>query len=285
MYRHLATQEEIDREYNPRIGVDDVDGIVRGWKERSAVTRAGNAGWLRRSYGATLAEYLDIFPAAAPNAPVHVFIHGGYWRAFSAEDFSFIAGSGLAGDVTTVVVNYELCPKVRIAEIVRQVRAAVAWVWHNAAAFGADRDRIAVSGHSAGGHLVGRLIATPWQRDYGLPPDFLKGACAISGLFDLEPLRWSWLQPSVQFTAEDVLTESPIRHLPADPLPVLAAVGGLESAEFHRQTESYAEALRQAGGSAQTLDIAGRNHFTVLDDLAAPEGPLWRAVEDMLKPS
>lgn len=282
MYRHLKTQEEIDREYNPRLSVSDVDSTVQGWKDRSAATRAGNGNRLRRGYGATLAEYLDIFPAHAPDAPVHIFIHGGYWRAFSAEDFSFIADSGMARGAATVIVNYELCPKVQIAEIVRQVRAAVAWVWHNAAQFGADRDRIAVSGHSAGGHLAGRLIATPWERDYGLPPDTIKGACAISGLFDLEPLRWSWLQPAVQFTADDILSESPIRHLPITPTPVLAAVGGLESAEFHRQTEAYAEALAHAGSPARTLDVPGRNHFTILDDLAAPDGPLWLAVEEML---
>jgi|tagenome__1003787_1003787.scaffolds.fasta_scaffold20799777_3 arylformamidase len=282
MYRHLTTQEEIDREYNPRLIVTDVDSIVKGWQDRSAATRANTANRVRRTYGATLAEYLDIFPADKPNAPIHVFIHGGYWRAFSADDFSFIADSGLARGATTIVVNYELCPKVGVAEIVRQVRAAVAWVWHNAPEFGADRDRIAVSGHSAGGHLVGRLIATPWKRDYGLPPDILKGCCAISGLFDLEPLRWSWLQPIVQFTGDDILNESPIRHPPLSPMPVLAAVGALESAEFHRQTDAYAEALHQSGTPAQTLDLPGRNHFTVLDDLAVPDGPLWRAVEDML---
>ena len=282
MYRHLTTQEEIDREYNPRLIVTDVDTIVKGWKDRSAATRARTGDRLRRAYGATLAEYLDIFPAGTPNAPIHIFIHGGYWRAFGADDFSFIADSRLARGATTVIVNYELCPKVRITEIVRQVRAAVAWVWRNAPELGADRDRIAVSGHSAGGHLVGRLIATPWERDYGLPPDTLKGACAISGLFDLEPLRWSWLQPAVQFSGDDILNESPIRHLPSTATPVLAAVGALESREFHRQTDAYAEALRQSGTPVQTLDLPGRNHFAVLDDLAAPEGPLWLAIEDML---
>ena len=282
MYRHLTTQEEIDREYNPRLIVTDVDTIVKGWKDRSAATRARTGDRLRRAYGATLAEYLDIFPAGTPNAPIHIFIHGGYWRAFGADDFSFIAGSGLARGATTVIVNYELCPKVRITEIVRQVRAAVSWVWRNAPELGADRDSIAVSGHSAGGHLIGRLLATPWERDYGLPPDTLKGACAISGLFDLEPLRWSWLQPAVQFSGDDILNESPIRHLPSTATPVLAAVGALESREFHRQTDAYAEALRQYGTPVQTLDLPGRNHFTVLDDLAASEGPLWVAIEDML---
>jgi arylformamidase len=282
MYRHLTTQEEIDREYNPRLSVPDVDRIVADWAERSAATRSRVGNRVRRSYGATLAEYLDIFPADAPDAPVHVFIHGGYWRAFSADDFSFIADSGLASGATTVVVNYELCPKVRIAEIVRQVRAAMAWVWHNAPDFGADRGRIALSGHSAGGHLVGRLIATPWERDYGLPSDFIKGACAISGLFDLEPLRWSWLQPSVQFSDDDILNESPIRHLPQAAIPVLAAVGALESTEFLRQTRDYAEALRGSGVPAQALQVPGRNHFTVLDDLADAQGPLWRAIDDMM---
>jgi arylformamidase len=283
MYRHLTTQEEIDREYNPRLSVPDVDRIVAGWVERSAATRDHVGNRVRRSYGATLAEYLDIFPADAPNAPIHVFIHGGYWRAFSADDFSFIADSGMASGATTVVVNYELCPRVRITEIVRQVRAAMAWVWHNAPDSGADRGRIVVSGHSAGGHLVGRLIATPWERDYGLPAGIIKGACAISGLFDLEPLRWSWLQPSVQFSGDDILNESPIRDLPPTAIPVLVAVGADESAEFRRQTCFYADALREAGIPAETLEAVGRNHFTVLDDLAVADGPLWRAIEAMVR--
>jgi arylformamidase len=282
MYRHLTSQDAIDREYNPRLLVSDMGAVVAGWAERSAGTRRTRGHRLRRSFGPTLAEYLHVFPADVPNAPIHVFIHGGYWRAFSADDFSFVAEAGLSQGVTTVVINHDLCPRVRIAEITRQARAALAWVWHNAADFGGDRHRIVVSGHSAGGHLAARLLATDWERIYGLPADVIKGALPISGLFDLEPLRWSWLQPVLQLTGDDVAGESPIRRLPSRPVSVVAAVGGLESAEFHRQTTDYAAALTAAGSTAEVLDVAGRNHFTILDDLADPSGPLWLAVERLL---
>ncbi|UEM06104.1 alpha/beta hydrolase [Skermanella rosea] len=283
MYRHLTTQDEIDREYNPRLIASDVDRVVAGWAERSAATRDACPNRLRRSFGPTLAECLHVFPAGAPGAPIHVFVHGGYWRAFGADDFSFIADSGLERGVATVVVNYDLCPRVRIPEITRQVRGALAWVWHNAAEFGGDRGNIVVSGHSAGGHLVGRLLATNWVRDYGLPADLIKGALPISGLFDLEPLRWSWLQPTIQLTGDDILTESPIRRLPPVPIPVVAAVGGAESEEFRRQSRAYADALRAEESTADVLEVAGRDHFTILDDLADADGPLWREAERMLK--
>ena len=114
MYRHLTTQDEIDREYNPRLIASDVDRVVAGWIERSAATRDACPNRLRRSFGPTLAECLHVFPAGGPGAPIHVFVHGGYWRAFGADDFSFIADSGLRQGVATVVVNYDLCPRVRI---------------------------------------------------------------------------------------------------------------------------------------------------------------------------
>ena len=165
MYRHLTTQDAIDRAYNPRLGVPDAEGLMAAWGRRSEEARGKLGGRLGLPYGPTLAEYVDVFPATRPNAPVHLFIHGGYWRAFTARDFSFIAEGPVARGVCTVVVNYALCPQVGITEIVRQCRAALAWTWHNIAGFGGDPNRIGVSGHSAGGHLTARLLATAWQRD------------------------------------------------------------------------------------------------------------------------
>lgn len=279
MYRHLATQEEIDREYNPRLGVPDVDALIAAWAERSARTRQRLGGRIGSRYGPTLAEHVDVFPATNDRAPVHVFLHGGYWRAFSSTDFSFVAESALARGHAAVIVNYALCPAVTITEIVRQARAAVAWVWNNATSFGGDRERITLSGHSAGGHLAARVIAARWQRDYGIADDAVKGVVAISGLFDLEPLRWSWLQPTLQLSGDEILAQSPIRHLPPARVPVVAAVGGHESAEFRRQSREYAAALETRHGGAEYLEVAGRHHFDVLDDLADPDGVLWRRVE------
>lgn len=274
MYRHLATQDEIDQEYNPRLLVPDAEALSAGWATRSAEARAKLGGRLGMKYGPTLAEYVDVFPATRPNAPVHVFVHGGYWRAYTARDFSFVAEGPVARGCCTVIVNYALCPQVSITEIVRQARAALAWTWANAADVGGDRNGITVSGHSAGGHLVARLLATAWQRDYGIPDDVIKAALPVSGLFDLEPVRRSWLQPLLQISGDEVLAESPMRHLPGRPVPMTVAVGAAESTEFRRQSRDYA-----AAAGATFLEVEGRNHFDILDDLASPYGRLWRTVE------
>jgi arylformamidase len=276
MYRHLTTQDDIDREYNPRLGVPDAEALMAAWTQRSEEARRKLGGRLGIPYGPTLAEYVDVFPASRPNAPVHLFVHGGYWRAFTARDFSFIAEGSVARGCCTVVMNYALCPQVSITEIVRQTRAALAWTWAHAAEFGADPQRISVSGHSAGGHLVARLLATAWQRDYGIPDDVIKAALPISGLFDLEPIRWSWLQPTLQLSGDEILAQSPMRHLPTHPVPLAVAVGGAESAEFRRQSADYAAAT-----GAKLLEVEGRHHFNVLDDLASPYGRLWRTVESL----
>ncbi len=275
MDRPPPPQEEIDRLYNPRLGVPDVAGIVRGWNARSARTRATLPARLGEPYGPTLAETVDVFPAREPGSPVHLFLHGGYWRAFSSRDFSFVAEAAAARGWATVVVDHALCPRVTLPEIVRQARAALAWTWRNAERFGGDRERILVSGHSAGGHLAARLLATPWERDYGLPAAPIRAALPLSGLFDLEPLRWSWLQPVLQLTGETILAESPLRHPPSVPVPVAVAVGGAESAAFRDQSGGYARMLRAAGLAADLIEVPGRDHFAVLDELAAPEGVLW----------
>ena len=225
-------------------------------------------------YGPTRAERVDIFPAGE-GAPVHIFIHGGYWRRFAAADFSFVAEALVAAGTTAVIVDYALCPGVSIDEIVRQVRAAIAWTWTNASTFGGARDRITLSGHSAGGHLTAMALATDWPGQYDLPSDVIKAGLAISGLFDLAPFPYSWLQPSLQLTWEQVLRQSPIapcsgtspaahrgrrwRGVGRVPPPVAASSTGLRT---------------ERGLPGRHVEVPGCNHFTVLTALADRQGGL-----------
>ena len=208
-------------------------------------------------YGPTLAEYCDVFPAG-PAAPVHVFIHGGYWRRFSARDHDFVVPQLVAAGLTVVVVNYALCPIVSLDEIVRQVRAAIAWTYGHAGEFGADPSRLTVSGHSAGGHLTAMALLTDWAGDYGLPADIIKGAVAISGLFDLGFVPYSYIQPKVQATWDQVARLSPIRHLPGAAPPLLVAVGGDETDEFRRQSRDFHAAWRVGGPPGRLSGAAGQ---------------------------
>jgi arylformamidase len=277
LYREFTTQEEIDAAYNPLSTVADPDAMFRAWFERSASTAADLPCRLGMKYGPTCAEHCDVFPAGA-GAPILVFVHGGYWRRFSARDHDFVAGPLVDAGITTVVMNYALCPSVTLDEIVRQTRASIAWAFSHAGEFGADRDRLTISGHSAGGHLVAMAAATDWAGEYDLPANMVKGVVAVSGLFDLGFVPYSYLQPKVQASWDQVRRLSPQRHLPQAALPLLVAVGGDEPAEFRRQSRDYHAALRGAGLASTYLEPPGKDHLTVLEELEQPESALSQAL-------
>jgi arylformamidase len=180
--------------------------------------------------------------------------------------------------VATVVTNYALCPAVTIDEVVRQTRAAVAWAYRNARSFGGDPERLHVAGHSAGGHLVAMLLTTDWPGDYGLPADTIKGVTAISGLFDLAPFPYTFLQPKVQLTWDQVRRNSPILHLPTSAPPLLVAYGEDETAEFKRQSEDFLAAWKGNGLSGERLVISGKNHYDVIDGLLDAGSPLLSGI-------
>ena len=216
LYRNFATAEAIDREYNLVQAVPDAGAIADGWAARSEDARAALDGALGVRYGPTRAEYVDIFPpaGAAGPSPAHVFIHGGYWRRFGARDFSFVARPLVARGAVVAVVNYALCPEVSVGEILRQCRAALAWVHDRIADYGGDPARISVSGHSAGGHLAAMALATDWPGVYGRPADLIKAAVPISGVFDLAPIPYTFVQPWVQLGWDEVRTLSPMNRIP-----------------------------------------------------------------------
>ncbi|MDZ5459869.1 alpha/beta hydrolase [Azohydromonas lata] len=276
LYRNFATQAEIDGQYNPSLGVDDPAAEMRHYVETSRQAREKLPNVLNVPYGPTLAETLDIFPAAQADAPVFVFIHGGYWRALSAGDFSGVALGPQALGITTVVVNYALCPQVSIDEITRQTRAAVAWVLRNIGQYGGDPSRVAVGGHSAGGHLAAMSLLAPWARDYGLPEDPLAGALLFSGLYELEPLRWSYLQPMIQLDEGVIRRNSPTRLVRSCATPAWVTWGALESSEFARQSIEFAEAWRRAGNEVELSPVADTHHFTVIHGLEDAASPVCR---------
>lgn len=281
LYRTFTTQEEIDREYDVERMVPDFRVYAKQFIEESARARTELAVKLNVRYGPTLDEYLDLFTPVQKPAPILVFIHGGYWRILSAKEFSFVARGPVSVGFAIAVTNYSLCPGVRIDEITRQSRAAVAWLHRHAREFGGDPDRIFVAGHSAGGQQVGMLAATNWTRDYGLPPDIIKGAIAVSGLFDLTPLRYSSLQPKLLLDHETIARHSPLFNLPKIAPPLIITVGELESAEFHRQSRSYLEALRAAGLRAEWLDQPGCNHFTAISGFLDPHHALCKTLANL----
>lgn len=283
LYRDFDTQEQIDAQYDTAIPAIDRGAALRHYAERSAHARATLACQLGVPYGPTRAETLDIFPADRPGAPVFVFIHGGYWRALSAGDFSCVALGLQRRGITVVVPDYALCPAVTIDEIVRQMRAACAWVLRHIGEHGGDPARVAIGGSSAGGHLAAMCLQTEWARDYGLPSDPFAGAVLASGLYDLAPLRFSYLQPKIQLTEEIVRRCSPaLLGMRPSPTPVLMTWGGLEQAEFARQSLAWRDAWQAAGNRVELLAQPGADHFTAIHGFEAPGSALCEWVGGVL---
>ena len=283
LYRDFVSQEEIDQQYNIEAAVGDMRPYVEWFVGGSAKARAELDCVLDVPFGPTRDETLDIFPAKSPNAPVLLFVHGGYWRILSSKEFSLVARGPVAHDVTVVVSNYSLCPKVSLAEITRQSRATVAWIANNINRYNGDPSRLFVAGHSAGGHQVGMLAATDWVGEYGLPVDVIKGGIPISGLFDLRPFRHSWLQPKLQLDADLIERQSPLFHIPEHAPPLLVTLGGDESSEFHRQSADYVAAWRARGHRAEEFAQPGKNHLTAIGGFEDKDSELCRAVMAFIK--
>lgn len=272
----------LDAQYNNRARIADHAQIFERWSNASALAREQSDCALDLPYGSGPNETLDVFRTDRPDAPVFVFIHGGYWRAMDKRDLSFVAPALVDGGALVVVPNYALCPAVTIEQITLQLVQALAWTYRHAREHGGDPRRIVVGGHSAGGHLAAMMLSCQWKRvARDLPADLVKSALSISGLFELEPIRHTpFLAPDLRLTAASAKRLSPAL-MPAPQGTLAALVGGDESEEFLRQNTL----IRQAWGEAAVPvceAIPGTNHLTVLHDLADAGSRLHRVARGML---
>ncbi|WP_399680935.1 alpha/beta hydrolase [Xenophilus sp.] len=277
----FASQQEIDEAYDPTYRAVDPAGANRHLAERSEEAMRTLRHRAGVPYGPTPAETLDIYPAERPGAPVFLFIHGGYWRARAARDFACVALGPQARGFTTVLVDYALCPAVTLDEIVRQVRAAAAWVIRHIAEHGGDPRRIVVGGHSAGGQLGAMLMCTPWRAQYGLPDDPFAGALLVSGLYDIAPLRYSYLQPAIQLDEGIVQRNSPVHHVRRCATPVRLSWGSLEQPAFAQQSQAFHTAWQAAGNRSELAPQDGADHFSAIHGFEDADSPLCEAMQRM----
>ena len=277
LYRNFE-QAELDAQYNARGTVADITPTLLDYAEQSAVARATLPCVLDVPYGDHPDETLDIFPAAKAGAPVFFFIHGGYWRLLSKDDSSFMAPAMTAAGATVVSINYSLAPAVTLDRIVDQTRRALAWVYRHIAGHHGDPRRIHVSGNSAGGHLVGMLLAVGWHAAHGVPEDVIQSASPLSGLFDLEPLVHTHINAWMHLSPADALRNSPLAHLPRIGCPLLVSYGESETAEFKRQSDDYLQAWRLRGFVGEYLAMPGTHHFDIILQLRNPASALTQAI-------
>jgi arylformamidase len=277
------SQEALDREYNNRAQRPGpaFDAFMARCAADSAEARKVLPCALDISYGSSTDEALDVFtPAGAMGAPVNIFFHGGYWRAFDKSEFSYVALGPAQRGIVTVVVNYALIPSVTMATLIDQCRRAVVWAARNIAAYGGDPKRLYLSGHSAGGHIVAMLLAQDMAIE--LPRATLKGACAISGVYELDPIRRCFLNRTLGFVDEDLFRFSPRTLAPTLYCPLLIAVGARESAEFLRQSREFAAAWAVPHGGIETAVVPDKDHFSIRTDLSDPDAPMTALMLDHL---
>jgi arylformamidase len=278
-------QQDLDDAYDQSKYAANLAQIVKRYATNSEQVRARLGAPKRLAYGATPIEGLDLYPTRKPNAPVHVFIHGGAWRSGLARDSAYQAEIFVHAGAHYVAVDFNnvLETKGDLAAMADQVRRAVAWIYRNAASFGGDPSRVFVSGHSSGGHLAGVVLTTDWQKDFGLPRDVVKGGVVCSGMFDLKPVRLSARSSYVKFTDEVEHALSSQRHLRHLNCPVVVGYGTLETPEFQRQSRDFAAAVKAAGKPAELLVGEGYNHFEMVETLANPYGLLGRAALEQMR--
>jgi arylformamidase len=277
-------QQALDEAYDQSVYAPNMQQVIGRYATNSEAARRRLGTARRLAYGPTPKEALDLYAAARSNAPINVFVHGGAWRAGSATDYAFLAELFTAAGANFIALDFinVLETDGDLRPMVEQVRRAIAWVYENARSFAADPDRLYVSGHSSGAHLVGVALVTDWSRAFNLPANLIKGALCCSGLFDLKPVRLSARSNYIKFTDETERSFSPLRYVGSINCPLLLAHGTLETPEFQRQTRDFAAAVRQAGKEVGLLVGEGYNHFEILETLANPHGILGRAVLEQM---
>ena len=260
----------LEAKYNLRaLRGDDFDDLVQRWLDRSAAHRDASGARVDLAYGDGERETLDFFSGGDANGPLLVYIHGGYWQRGDKAMYSFVSEGFIKHGVSVAVMNYALTPSVRMGQIPRQVRKCVAWLWHHAHDLGFARDRLFVSGHSAGGHLTAMMMSTAWPVfDAALPVDLIRAGIPISGLFELEPLVHTSINDGPQMTVAEAIEESPLFIPPVTNAPQLVVAGGGETSELRRQSDAYAEKFASAERPMERYDVPDEDHFDELERLA-----------------
>mgnify|MGYP001174060023 FL=1 len=302
-------QDELEYQYNPRVSVPEFPELAKVRAALSRKVRDSAKSWLDVPYGKSPREKLDIYaadpstqaPAFAggsgsgfrpmgvlegatglpvglhkPGGPVFVYLHGGYWRGGSKEDNCNFAPTLTARGATVVLVEYDLCPQVTVSDIVGETRSAIAWIYRNIARYGGDSGKIHLAGASAGGHLTAMALAHDWEKQ-DLPRDIIKGALAMSGVYDLDMVMRISVQEEVRLTPEMARENNPFLHPPMVRCPILVAVGGAEPKGWQQMSEDYFNYCKARGLSVEYFVVPGANHYTVPEQFLDASSSLTKA--------
>lgn len=278
-YHEKFSAEEFEQQYNLRLGRPDYEQtVIPGWLKNSEFARENLNCSLDIRYGKGEKQKIDVFSCGDSNAATLLYFHGGYWQRGDKSIYSFIATPFVAAGVNVVVVGYDLCPDVTLTKISEEAREAVAHVYLHAEEMGVNKSRIAVMGHSAGGHITQMMMGTDWPTfNKSLPADLVKAGIPISPLSLLEPVRRTkGLNAGIRMDEQEAEAQSPmLNHQPVTNAPQLVVVGGAETDEFHRQSQMYFDAFNTADRIMELYHVPDVDHFDELNVLVDSGSPFF----------
>jgi len=273
-------QAELDRQYNQRAWVANADELIHRYTMMSDAVRARLGEPESIAYGATPVETLDLYRTSRAPAPILVFLHGGAWQRLSKREHAFAAKTFVRAGAHFAAVDFAAVPTVTLADLVDQVRGAVAFLYRDAGRLGVARDRIHLVGHSSGGHLAACAMTTDWTA-FGLPQPIEGGMC-VSGIYDLRPVRLSARNSYLRLDEAGEHALSPQRHGHRLACPLIVAAAEADAPEFGRQARDFAAAAAHAGASARHIEGRGFNHFDFVETLADPQGVLGKLMLEQM---
>jgi len=283
MERTIPIDPTLEKGYNVRLLVDDFDALIEKWSKWSEDFRANVDYSLNCQYSSGEKDKLDIFRCGKPNAPLFIFIHGGYWQRGDKSVYSFVAESFVSSGIDVALIGYQLCPGTSMTNIVDKIREAIVWIWNNASDYSISRHRINVSGHSAGGHITGMVLATDWSTiSNNLPKDIVKTGIPISGLYQLDPIRETTIADALGLNDEESLALSPHFYQPQTEAPILVTLGGGETPEFHWQTNKFLKRWKNFKAPLDYFAEPDVDHFGVVESLANSESQIFIKVKNFI---
>jgi len=262
----------LDAAYLNTKAVPDFPALLASCQARSAALYAATPGRRDLRYGAQPAQRFDWLPCGQRDAPLFVFIHGGYWQRNSKDIFSCMMAGPMAQGFEAAMIGYTLCPDVTLTELVDETHAAIRFLRKEGPRRGFGAGKLVVSGWSAGGHLTASA----------LPLDEVDAGLAISGIYDVEPCRLNYLNDKLKLTAAEAVAMSPILHLEKRKVPVTVAFGTGELPDLQRQSRDYHQARVAAGLPSKLLPLDPCNQFSIMDEMEKPEGRLTAALNDLI---
>ena len=276
------TINELEKNFNPRKAVSNFSDYIEEYKILGKESRKNIPCILDISYGNNPLQKLDVFgEKSLKNANVHIFIHGGYWRALDKSDHSQLAKPFVENNILYFSINHELCPTVTLSEIVKQVTEAIVWIYNNCKKFGGNKNKITISGHSAGAHLCAMIMENNWDK-YNIPKNVIKGAALISGIYQPELVLNLSVNKEIKLSKKEAINNTP--KSPKENIPViLTCVGEKEPEGWKEQTKLFSKNIIDSCNCLDFSILENENHFSMMISFSNSEHKFVKKIINMAK--